>query len=284
MSNTKSVNTKRHRERKSTNSNSSQISAEQAEFLRKQRNDKTLICGIQWLIFIGFLILWEIAAGQEWINSFIFCSPSIIAKCFWEMLQGGTLFQHVGITLLETFVSFSIVILGSILIAILLWWNPKLSKIMEPYLVVLNSLPKSALAPILIVWLGANYQTIVVCAISVAVFGSILNIYTGFITVEPEKIKLIQTLGGNRFDCLRLVVIPGSLENILSIMKVNIGLCLVGVIIGEFLAARAGLGYLIIYGSQVFKMDWVLLAIILLCIIAMLLYAILQAFEKKRRY
>lgn len=284
MSNTKSVNTKRHRERKSTNSNSSQISAEQAEFLRKQRNDKTLICGIQWLIFIGFLILWEIAAGQEWINSFIFCSPSIIAKCFWEMLQSGTLFQHVGITLLETLVSFAIVILGSILIAILLWWNPKLSKIMEPYLVVLNSLPKSALAPILIVWLGANYQTIVVCAISVAVFGSILNIYTGFVTVEPEKIKLIQTLGGNRFDCLRLVVIPGSLENILSVMKVNIGLCLVGVIIGEFLAARAGLGYLIIYGSQVFKMDWVLLAIILLCIIAMLLYAILQAFEKKRRY
>lgn len=170
-----------------------------------------------------------------------------------EMLQDGILFQHIGITLLETLVSFAIVILGSIFIAVLLWWNPKLSKILEPYLVILNSLPKSALAPILIVWLGANYKTIIVCAISVAVFGSILNIYTGFITVEPDKIKLIQTLGGNRFDCLRLVVIPGSLENILSVMKVNIGLCLVGVIIGEFLAARAGLGYLIIYGSQVFN-------------------------------
>lgn len=286
MNNAKSnsVNTKGHRKRKCKDNSISQISTEQAEFLRKQRNDKVLICSIRWLIFIGFLILWEIAAGQEWINSFIFCSPSIIAKCFWEMLQSGTLFQHVGITLLETFVSFAVVILGSILVAILLWWNPKLSKILEPYLVVLNSLPKSALAPILIVWLGANYQTIIVCAISVAVFGSILNIYTGFVTIEPEKIKLIQTLGGNRFDCLRLVVIPGSLENIFSVMKVNIGLCLVGVIIGEFLAARAGLGYLIIYGSQVFKMDWVLLAIILLCIIAMLLYAVLQAFEKKRRF
>lgn len=255
MNNAKSnsVNTKGHRKRKCKDNSISQISTEQAEFLRKQRNDKVLICSIRWLIFIGFLILWEIAAGQEWINSFIFCSPSIIAKCFWEMLQSGTLFQHVGITLLETFVSFAVVILGSILVAILLWWNPKLSKILEPYLVVLNSLPKSALAPILIVWLGANYQTIIVCAISVAVFGSILNIYTGFVTIEPEKIKLIQTLGGNRFDCLRLVVIPGSLENIFSVMKVNIGLCLVGVIIGEFLAARAGLGYLIIYGSQVFS-------------------------------
>ena len=150
-------------------------------------------------------------------------------------------------------------------------------------MVILNSLPKSALAPILIVWLGANYKTIIVCAISVAIFGSILNIYTGFITVEPDKLKLIRTLGGNRMDCLRLVVIPASRENILSIMKVNIGLCLVGVIIGEFLAARAGLGYLIIYGSQVFKMDWVLLGIILLCIIAMILYLILQKIEKKFR-
>lgn len=260
------------------------VSKEQMEFLHKQKKNKIQIRGIQWLIFFGFLILWEVTARLEWINSFIFCSPSIIAKCFWEMLQEGALFRHVGITLLETIVSFVIVILGSILIAILLWWNPKLSKIMEPYLVVLNSLPKSALAPILIVWLGANYKTIIVCAISVAVFGSILNIYTGFVTVESDKLKLIQTLGGNRFDCLRLVVIPASLENILSVMKVNIGLCLVGVIIGEFLAARAGLGYLIIYGSQTFKMSWVLLGIILLCIIAMVLYAILQALEKKRKY
>lgn len=228
------------------------ISAAQADYLRKQRNTRIQIRLIQLLIFIGFLILWEISADCHWINSFIFCSPSIIAKCFWEMLRDGILLKHIGITLVETLASFCIVIVSSILIAILLWWNPKLSKIVEPYMVVLNSLPKSALAPILIVWLGANYKTIIVCAISVAVFGSILNIYTGFATVEPDKHKLIRTLGGTRLDCLRLVVIPSSLENILSIMKVNIGLCLVGVIIGEFLAARAGLGYLIIYGSQVF--------------------------------
>lgn len=259
-------------------------SREQLLFLRQQRNQKLQIRIAQWMIFILFLIIWELASDFKWINSFIFCSPSIIANCFWEMLQTGDLFHHVGITLLETIVSFLIVIAGSILIAILLWWNPKLSKIVEPYMVVLNSLPKSALAPILIVWLGANYKTIIVCAISVAVFGSILNIYTGFITVEPDKLKLIQTLGGSRFDSLRLVIIPSSLDNILSIMKVNIGLCLVGVIIGEFLAARAGLGYLIIYGSQVFKMDWVLLGIILLCIIAMLLYSLLQYLEKKRQH
>ena len=257
------------------------VSPEQAAFLRKQRNDRLQIRTIQWMLFAIFLISWELASDFGCINSFIFCSPSIIGSCFIQMLRDGMLFQHIGITLLETIISFCIVILVSILIAIALWWNPKLSKIVEPYMVILNSLPKSALAPILIVWLGANYKTIIVCAISVAIFGSILNIYTGFITVEPDKLKLIQTLGGNRMDCLRLVVIPASLENILSIMKVNIGLCLVGVIIGEFLAARAGLGYLIIYGSQVFKMDWVLLGIILLCVIAMILYLVLQKIEKK---
>ncbi len=261
-----------------------ELSKEQSEFLHRQKKEKLQVRCMQWFIFLGFLILWELSADFEWINSFIFCSPSIVARCFWEMLQEGSLFTHIGITLLETLVSFSIVILGSILIAILLWWNPKLSKILEPYLVILNSLPKSALAPILIVWLGANYKTIIVCAISVAVFGSILNIYTGFVTVEADKLKLIKTLGGNRLDCLRLVVIPASLENILSVMKVNIGLCLVGVIIGEFLAARAGLGYLIIYGSQVFKMDWVLLGILLLCIIAIILYALLHALEKQMKY
>lgn len=231
------------------------VSPEQAAFLRKQRNDRLQIRTIQWMLFAVFLISWELSSDFGCINSFIFCSPSIIGSCFIQMLRDGMLFQHIGITLLETIISFCIVILVSILIAIALWWNPKLSKIVEPYMVILNSLPKSALAPILIVWLGANYKTIIVCAISVALFGSILNIYTGFITVEPDKLKLIQTLGGNRMDCLRLVVIPASLENILSIMKVNIGLCLVGVIIGEFLAARAGLGYLIIYGSQVFTCD-----------------------------
>lgn len=260
------------------------LSIEQRKYLRKIKNDKIQIRAMQWSVFIVFLIAWEVTARCEWINSFIFCSPSIILRCFFEMIQNGSLFRHVGITVLETIIGFAIVIAGSILIAILLWWNPKLSKVVEPYMVVLNSLPKSALAPILIVWLGANYKTIIVCAISVAIFGSILNIYTGFITVEADKLKLIQTLGGSRFDCLRLVVIPSSMENVLSVMKVNIGLCLVGVIIGEFLAARAGLGYLIIYGSQVFKMDWVLLGIILLCVIAMILYSILQKLEKLWKY
>ena len=147
-------------------------------------------------------------------------------------------------------------------------------------MVVLNSLPKSALAPLLIVWLGANTTTIVVAGMSVAIFGSILNLYTSFTTIDQEKIRLIYTLHGKRRHALTKVVLPGSIPAIISNMKVNIGLCLVGVIIGEFLAARSGLGYLIIYSSQVFKLDWLLMSICILCIIAVLLYAIIGLIEK----
>ena len=152
---------------------------------------------------------------------------------------------------------------------------------MEPYLVILNSLPKSALAPLIIVWLGTGRKTIIVAGISVALFGSIINLYTGFIQVDNEKLKLITTLGGNRKDQLTKVIIPASVPIILSSMKVNIGLSLVGVIIGEFLAAKRGLGYLIIYGSQVFKLDLLILSIIILCIIALLLYQSIDFLEKR---
>ena len=166
------------------------------------------------------------------------------------------------------------------MIAVALWCSKKLSEILDPYLVVLNSLPKSALAPLLIVWLGATKTTIIVAGMSVAIFGSILNLYTSFTTVDGEKIRLIYTLRGNKWHALTKVVLPSSIPAIISNMKVNIGLCLVGVIIGEFLAARDGLGYLIIYSSQVFKMDWLLMSIVLLCIMAMGLYALINLVER----
>lgn len=253
----------------------------QTEYVRKIKRQRFLIRVYQILIFIVFLCLWEYTAKHGIINDFIFCSPSKLLNTMLTMLQDGSLLYHIGITLYETLIGFVIVIAGSLIVATIFWWNQTLSKVLEPYLVILNALPKSALAPVLIVWLGANKTTIIVCACSVAIFGSILNIYTGFVNVDTDKIKLIQTLKGNRYQCLKLVVLPSNVPNIISIMKVNIGLCLVGVVIGEFLAAREGLGYLIIYGSQTFKMSSVLLSILILCVIALLLYTILQHFEKK---
>lgn len=255
----------------------------QALFIRRLRRHRITVRTARVLILILFLLLWEFCADQGIIDSFIFSSPSRIALCFYEMTVDRSIFLHIGVTLYETIVSFLLVTAIGILAAVLLWCSRSLSEILEPYLVVLNSLPKSALAPLLIVWLGATPTTIIVAGMSVAIFGSIMNLYTSFTTVDKEKIKLIYTLHGNRRHALFKVVLPSSVPAVISNMKVNIGLCLVGVVIGEFLAARSGLGYLIIYSSQVFKMNWLLMSIVLLCIMAMALYAVIGVVEKLYR-
>lgn len=257
------------------------ISAAQREYLRTYFKNLRKIKLYRLIILISFIALWEILTLLKIIDPFIFSSPSRIAKCFITMSKDGSVFYHIGVTLLETFVSFLLVIGIGLIVAIILWWNDNISKVLEPYLVVLNSLPKSALAPVFIVWLGNNIKTIIVAAISVAIFGCIISLYTNFKSIEEDKIKLIQTLGGGKRDILFKVVLPSNIPSIISIMKVNIGLTLVGVIIGEFLAANAGLGYLIIYGSQVFKLDWVMMSIVILCIVAGGLYQLLATIEKK---
>lgn len=257
-----------------------EMSVGQKKYLKKKRLHKRVVRFSRAAILLLFLSVWEITANLGIIDSFIFSSPSRVGKCFWSMVLDRSIFVHIGVTLYETLISFFLVIFFSILIGVLLWFSKKLSEILDPYLVVLNSLPKSALAPLLIVWLGANSTTIIVAGISVAIFGSVLNLYTSFSTTDKEKIKLIYTLHGNKFHALTKVVIPSSIPSIISTMKVNIGLCLVGVIIGEFLAARQGLGYLIIYASQVFKLDWLIMSICILCVIAMGLYALINAVEK----
>ena len=247
-----------------------EISKEQLLYMKRTRQHKQFVLFFQLFLFIFFIILWEITSRAGIINAFIFSSPSRMLASGKELLLNGQLLKHLGITLAETFASFFLVTAVSL-------------EILEPYFVILNSLPKSAMAPIFIVWLGNNMKTIIVTAISVAIFGSILNLFTSFMSTDPDKLKLIRTLHGSQADCLTKVILPMNLPTILSILKVDIGLCLIGVVIGEFLAAKEGLGYLIIYGSQVFKMDWVMLSIVLLCLIAALLYGVLNRLEKHFR-
>lgn len=256
------------------------LSTGHRHYLRHYHFHRLLVIFFRIFLLTGFLFLWEFCASHQIIDSFIFSSPSKIMNVLLLMISDHSIFLHLGVTLYETFVSFFLVIFVSILFAILLWYSNNLSEILEPYLVVLNSLPKSALAPLLIVWLGATKTTIIVTGMSVAIFGSILNLYTSFRSTDPGKIKLIYTLRGNHLHVLTKVILPYSIPAIISNMKVNIGLCLVGVIIGEFLASKEGLGYLIIYSSQVFKMDWLLMSICILCVFAIFLYALIDFGEK----
>lgn len=251
------------------------------KYLKRTKLHNYTVIIMRILLALLFIAMWEITARTGLIDSFIFSSPQRMVRCFIKLSRNGMIYRHIWITVYETLICFAIVISISFLAASLMWWYRPVFEVLEPFLVLLNSLPKSALAPVLIVWLGNDIKTIITAAVSVAVFGATLSIYTGFMDTDSEKIKLINTLGGKRRHVLFMLVIPSSLPVIINTMKVNLGLSLVGVIIGEFLAAREGLGYLIIYGSQVFKMDWVLLSIVILALLSVLLYLIIRIAEKK---
>lgn len=253
----------------------------QQEFIEKEKQHRRNVRILRLMLLVLLLSIWELCARLGIINDFIFSSPTRVTMTFIDMVKDRSIFVHTGVTVMETLISFVLVVGFGLLISILLWSSRSISEVLEPYLVMLNSLPKSALAPILIVWLGNNIKTIIVASISVAVFGCIMTLHTGFSQTDPDKIKLIYSLGGTKKDVLLKVLLPSSIPLIISNMKVNIGLCLVGVIIGEFLAANKGLGYLIIYGSQVFKMDLVVMSIVILCIVSAILYQGISLLEKK---
>ena len=257
------------------------IKTDQQLYIERCRRENIFIKTARIAVLIAFIALWELASALSLIDPFFFSSPSRIVLLFIDMCKNFEIFIHTGITLYETILSFLIVNILSILVSVIMLSFDRFSQIVEPYLVILNSLPKSALAPLIIVWLGTGSKTIIVAGISVALFGSIINLYTGFMQVDTEKRKLITTLGGSKKDQLTKVIIPASIPIILSNMKVNIGLSLVGVIIGEFLAARQGLGYLIIYSSQVFQLDMLIMSIIILCLIALLLNQSIDWLERK---
>ncbi len=234
----------------------------QQKYIKHQKMHKRYIFWSRIILFIGFLLLWQAAADFGWIDKFYFSSPTEIGKLFIHDIKDRSLLNHIGITLFESGVSFLLIILFSLLIATFFWFYP-------------------SLAPLIIVWLGTGLRTIILCGMSVGIFGCILNLYQSFSQTDPERLKLIETLGGTKMQAFTKVVFPGNVPTFISLSKVNIGLALVGVIIGEFLAGRRGLGYLIIYGSQVFKLDMVILSITILCVIAMLIYGVLNFIEQK---
>lgn len=257
------------------------MSIEQKKFIHQQKQRKNAILVWQIGLLISFFLLWEVAARLEWIDPFIFSQPTRIYNAFVEMVQSGSIWLHIGTTVFETVVGFLLGTILGTLIAILLWWNKFISDVSEPYLVVLNSLPKTALAPIIIVWLGNNMSSIIAVALMTSVVVTILSVLGGFLEVDKDQIKLVETFGGTKKQVLTKVILPASVPTIINALKINVGLSFVGVIVGEFLVAKSGLGYLIVYGSQIFKLDWVMMSVLVLAILAALLYQLIVVLEKK---
>lgn len=249
-------------------------------YLRAQKRNRTAVLTLRIGILAALFIGWEIAARLGTIDAFIVSSPSRMMRTLLNLWQSGDLLIHVGTSVSETVIGFLLGTLLGTVIAILLWWSPFLSRVLDPYLVVLNALPKTALGPVFIVWIGAGPASIIAMTLAISLIVTILDMHNGFLATDPEKIRLMQTLGANRWQILRKLVLPSNFTTMINALKVNVGLSWVGVIMGEFLVSKAGLGYLIVYGSQVFKMDLVMATVLLLAIAAALMYQCILWLEK----
>lgn len=255
------------------------ISKDRKKYLRKILTNKIAVITTQIILVVGFIALWEILANKGIIDSFIASQPSRIVKTFMN-LSSNNLLEHVGVTCLETIIGFLSGTTLGVIIAIILWWSNFLSKVAEPFLVVLNSLPKIALGPVIIIWVGAGMPAIIVMALSISLIVTILEILNGFINTDKELLKMAKTFNANRFQVLSKIVIPANISTFINSLKINIGLSLVGVISGEFLVSKAGLGYLIVYGGQVFQLDLVMASVIILAVVAAIMYQSVVILEK----
>lgn len=258
-------------------------SEEAKKYIKKQKINKIKIVFAQIFVLVGFLLLWEILSTTGVINSFLVSSPSAIFKLLKQYIVTGELYKHIYISVYETILGLIIGTVLGILLAILLWWSKTLAKILDPFLVVLNALPKTALAPIFIIWAGTGVKGIVVVAVSISLILTVLSAYNYFKSIEEEKIKMLKSFGANKWQILTKLVIPGNMVNLVNIVKINIGMSWVGVIMGEFIVSRAGIGYLVVYGSQIFKLDLVMMGVFVLAVIAYLMYQIVNIIEKALR-
>lgn len=256
-------------------------SQEHQKYLKKIKLTKFLVSLIQLLILIAIIFIWEYLSTNNYINSFIYSSPSRIINTIINLYQDNNLFNHILITIYETVISFVIATLLGTLIAIILWYSEFLFKVIDPYLTILNSLPKVSLGPIIIIIFGANIKSIIIMALLISLIITISNVYNGFINTDQNKIKLLKSFGATKWQILTKLIIPANYHVIINSLKINVSMTLIGVIMGELLVSKQGLGYLINYGSEVFNLNLVFTGIIILVIVSYIMYLLVASLEKK---
>lgn len=255
-------------------------SKEHLIFIKKLKRENLIIKFFRIFIIVFFIFLWQILADFNLINTFITSSPKMILNTLLKLKNEG-LFIHIITTVYETIISFGLGTIIGTIISTILWWNKYLYKIFDPYLTILNSLPKVALGPIIIIWFGANTNSIIIMALLISVIITIINISTCFNDTNENQIKLLKSFKATKSQLFFKLVLPSSINSIISSLKINISMSLIGVIMGEFLVSKKGIGYLILYGSQIFNLNLVMTGIIVLCIVAAIMYYGVLLLEKK---
>ncbi len=256
------------------------FSRERALYLNRRKKDKIAVIFWRIALLIALIGFWELFAEIGIIDPFITSSPSRALVTIKNLFINDNFSYHVGITLYETVLGFILTVGIGYSVALLLWWSEKVRKILEPYIVVLNSLPKIALGPIIIIWFGSGEKAIIFMAFIIGIIVAIMTMLNGFLAADKNKMLLLRSFGANKFQILTKLVMPSSLPTLISMLKISVGMAWIGSIMGEYLVSRAGLGYLIVYGGQVFKLDLVMASTVVLCVLATLMYVLVAMLEK----
>ena len=252
-------------------------------YLKRKRNYAIKVFLTQFFLIILFLILWQFLTDKKIIDSFLLSSPKKVYNTIISLYKDNNLFNHIFITFYEIIISFIIGNILGLLISSILWFNKFLSKVFDPFLTIINSLPKVAFGPLIIVCFGANINSIIIMSLLISLIISIISITNAFSSSDKNKIKLLQSFGANKYQIYKYLILPGNKNKIIETFKLNISMCFVGTIMGELLVSKEGIGYLIIYGSQIFNMNLVITGVVLLIIITIILYIIVNYFEKISR-
>ena len=257
------------------------MSEEHKRYLKNMKKNKIIIIITQILLILVILIAWQIAANNNLINTFISSSPKKILETIVTLYKDKILFHHIFTTIYEVLISFIISSSLGLIIAAILWRYNFIYKVLDPYLTILNSMPKVSLGPIIIIISGATSKSIIIMALFISLIITIIDIHHAFIETDQNKIKFLKSLNATKWQIFIKLILPSNLSTIISTCKVNMSLIFVGVITGEFLVSKSGIGYLIMYGSQIFNLNLVMTGIILLAIMATLIYYIIILIEKK---
>ena len=257
------------------------MSSEHINYLKKINKDKMVVSLIQIIIVISFLFIWEFLVEKEYISSFIYSSPKLIVITIYSLIKDGVFFIHIWTTIKEVLISFTLGITFGFIIALLLYHFNTFAKIIDPFLTILNSLPKVALGPLIIIVFGSNTKSIIIMALLINLITTIITIYNGFLNTNLYHLKLFKSLNASKGQILTKLVIPSSYANIISSCKICVSQTLIGVIMGEFLVSKSGIGYLIVYGKQIFNLNYVMSGIIILAIFSYILYKIVIIIENK---
>jgi NitT/TauT family transport system permease protein len=242
-----------------------------------------LIVAVQAGILVGLVALWELGASYGFIDAFFWSQPSAIYHTLTIFFTSGDAWTDIGFTFRSTILGFLIGTTAGSLLGLSFWWSRNYAAVVQPYIICFESLPKLALAPLVVLVFGIGIASKIAIATALTIVVSTLTTYAGVKAVDPDGERLFYSLGATRLQVFRKLVVPSCLPWTISVLRVNIGLALTGAVVGEFIASQHGLGRAILYAGQTYDIALVWVAVLVLSTLSVIMYVSVSWLERVLR-